>query len=50
MPQMIVEEQFHYTVKMTSNKHFPNAIHANPDAKLENFFACGAWQSSLRPV
>ena len=35
MSQIIVEQQLHYTVKMTSNKHFPNAIYANHDAKLE---------------
>ena len=34
MSQIIVEQQFHYTVKMTSNKHSPNAIYANRDAKI----------------
>ena len=43
-----VEQQFYYTAKMTSNKHFPKAIYANRDATLENFFACGGQQSSLR--
>ena len=41
MSQIIVEQQFH------DDKHFPNAIYANRDAKLENFFACGDRQSSL---
>ena len=27
--------------------HFPNAIYANTDAKLEKLFACGERQSSL---
>ena len=40
MSQVIVEQQFHYTMKMTSNKHFPNAIYANYDATLENFLNC----------
>ena len=48
MFQIIVEQQFYYTAKITSNKHFPNAIYANRDAKLEKFFACGGQQSSLR--
>ena len=48
MPQIIIEQQFHYTAKMTSNKHFPNTIYANWDAKLEKFFASGRWQSLLR--
>ena len=48
MPQIIVEQQFHYTMKMISNKHFPNAIYANRNADLEIFFAYGGWQSSLR--
>ena len=47
MPQIIVEQQFHYNAKMTSNKHFPNAIYANCYAKLENFFACSGRQSLL---
>ena len=34
MSQIIFEQQFHYTAKMTSRKHFPNAIYANHDAKL----------------
>ena len=34
MSQIIFEQQFHYTAKMTSRKHFPNAIYANRDAKL----------------
>ena len=40
-------QQFHYTAKMTSNMHLPNAIYANSDAKFENFFACSEQQSSL---
>ena len=47
MSQIIVEQQSHYTAKMTSNKRFLKAIHANRDAKLEKFFACGGRQSSL---
>ena len=31
-------QQFHYTVKMTSNKHFPNVIYADHDAKVEKNF------------
>ena len=34
MSQIIVEQQFHYTAKMSSEKHFPNAIYANRNAKL----------------
>ena len=34
MSQIIVKQQFHYTAKMTSKKHFPNAIYENYDAKL----------------
>ena len=47
MPQIIIEQQFHYTAKMTLIKHFPNANYANRDVKLEKFFA-GGRQSSLR--
>ena len=43
--QIIVEQYFHYTTKLTSNKHFPNTIYANCNAKLETFFACGRWWS-----
>ena len=43
MPQIIVEQQ----LKMTLNKHFPNAIYANRNAKLEQFVGCGGQQSSL---
>ena len=46
--QITVEKQFHYTAKMTSNKHFPNSIYANHNAKLEKIFACAGQQSSLR--
>ena len=38
MSQIIVEQQFHYTTKMTSYKHVPHAIYANRNAKLEIFF------------
>ena len=34
MLQIIVEQHFYYTAKMTSNKYFPNAIYANRDAKF----------------
>ena len=40
MSQIIVEQQFYYNAKMTSNKHFPNTImeiYANCDANLEKF-------------
>ena len=37
MSQIIGEQQFHYSVRMTSNKHFPNAIYSNCNAKLEKF-------------
>ena len=47
MPQIIFEQQLHYTAKMTSNKHFPNANYANHDVKLKKVFA-GGRQSSLR--
>ena len=47
MSQIIVEQQSHYTAKMTSNKHFLKVIHGNRDAKLEKFFTCGGRQSSL---
>ena len=40
MLKIIIEQQFHYTMKMTSNKHFPNAIYANYDATLEKVLAC----------
>ena len=33
---------------MTSNKHFPNSIYANHNAKLEKIFACAGQQSLLR--
>ena len=45
MFQVILEQQFHYATKMTSNKHFSNAIYANPEAKLEIFFVCGRQQT-----
>ena len=48
MSQIIVEQQFHYTAKMNRNKHFPNTIDTNRDAKLETFFSSGWRQSSLR--
>ena len=38
MSQIIVEQQSHYTAKMTSNKHFLKVIHGNRDAKLEKFY------------
>ena len=47
MPQIIVEQQFHYDQKMTLNKHFPNAIYVNRNVKLEQFVGCGGQQSSL---
>ena len=34
MSQIIVEQQFHYTAKMNSKKHFLNAICANHDVKI----------------
>ena len=48
MLKIIIEQQFHYTMKMTWNKHFPNAIYANGNAKLEKFFTCSGQQSLLR--
>ena len=48
MSKMIAEQQFHYITKMTSDKHFPNVIYANRNAKLEKYFTWGWWQSSLR--
>ena len=33
---------------MTSNKHFPNVIYANPDAKLEKIFTWNRQQNFLR--
>ena len=47
MPQIIIEQQFHYTAKMTSNKHYPSANYANHDVKLEKVFT-GGRQSTLR--
>ena len=41
MPQISIDQQLHYTAKMTSSKYFPNAIYANRDGKLEKIFACG---------
>ena len=32
MSQKIVEQQFHYTAKMTSKKYFPNVIYVNCNA------------------
>ena len=39
MSQIIVEQQSHYTAKMTPNKHFANTIYAKHYVKLEHFFA-----------
>ena len=46
--QIIVEQWFHYTAKMTSSKHFPNTIFANRNTKLERFFTCSGQQRLLR--
>ena len=37
MSQIIIEQQFHYTVEMTSNKHFLIAIYANRNDKHVKF-------------
>ena len=50
MSQKIVEQQFHYTMKMTPNKYFLNAIYANRNAKLEKFIVCDKQQSSLHSL
>ena len=34
MSHIIVEQQFHYTAKMTSTNYFPNTIYANRNDKL----------------
>ena len=35
----MVEQQFHHTAKMTSNKYFPKVMHANYHAKLKKTFS-----------
>ena len=47
MSQIIVEQQFPYHVKMTSNRHFSNAIYPNRNAKLEKLFTCAGRAAKL---
>ena len=41
--QIIVDQQFHYTTKMTSKKYFPNAINANPWKNFRQRQNCLHW-------